>query len=230
MILAIGLATVLLLVVMAYVIAAWGSPEVGSLPFEFRRYLIQFLLVAALGAVVTFLIDYLKTRAERREQERQYRTSTLTSLLERLDLIYQRVKQTRQRLGIGPGHRADNADEMWGLRAEQQDLEQLRNDLEFHKLMFPELDHVHRQVGAMEKYLGRVWSEYKMEFQGAQVSEGSFGKRLRMFVESWKTGDSDFPNFSFYYHDARKVLLNLLIPTAAAHGGHQRLPSMPASQ
>jgi hypothetical protein len=143
MILAIGLAMALLLVSVAYVVAAWGSPEVDTLPYEFRKYLIQFFLIAALGAVVTALIDYFKRRAERREQERQYRTSTLTSLLERLDLIYQRVKQTRQRLGIRPGHRADNVDEMWGLRAEQQDLEQLAQDIDFHKtMMFPELNYV----------------------------------------------------------------------------------------
>lgn len=244
MILAISLAAVLLLVIMAYVIAAWGSPEVGSLPFEFRRYLIQFLLVAALGAVVTFLIDYLKTQAERREQERQYRTSTLTSLLQRLDLIYQRVKQTRQRLdliylreqqtrqrvGIRPKHRADNADEMWGLRAEQQDLEQLANDIKFHKIMFSKLDHVHKLVGEMEGYLGNVWREYKREFQDAQVSEGSFGLQLTMFIESGETGNSNFSKFSDYYHDARDVLLDLLVPTAAEDGARQRRSSTPASQ
>jgi hypothetical protein len=76
-----SLASALLLVSMAYVIAAWGSPEVDTLPYEFRKYLIQFFLIAALGAVVTALIDYFKRRAEQREQERQYRTSTLTSLL-----------------------------------------------------------------------------------------------------------------------------------------------------
>jgi hypothetical protein len=249
MILAIGLAMALLLVSVAYVVAAWGSPEVDTLPYEFRKYLIQFFLIAALGAVVTALIDYFKRRAERREQERQYRTSTLTSLLERLDLIYQRVKQTRQRLGIRPGHRADNVDEMWGLRAEQQDLEQLAQDIDFHKtMMFPELNYVHELVKSMETYLGEIWREYRLQlrdapvsegswreyrlqFQDAPVSEGSFGEQLRKFVESPKDDiESDFPEFSFYYHKAREVLLNLLVPTAAAHGDQQGRPSTPASK
>ena len=240
MIVGISLATVLLLVILAYVIAAWGSPEVDTLPFEFRKYLIQFFLIAALGAVVTVLIEYFKRRAERREQEekaqaerreqeRQYRTSTLTSLLERLDLIYQRVKQTRQplgfiyhrvkqtrqrlgfiyqrvkqtrqRLGIRPGHRADNIDEIWELRGEQQDLELLALDIDFHKRMFPELDHVHELVKKMENYLGEIWRQYRLQFRDAPVSEGSFEERLRKFVESPKDDkESDFPKFSLYYH------------------------------
>jgi hypothetical protein len=231
---------------MAYGIAAWawGSPEVDTLPFEFFKGLIQFLLIAAVGAVVTFFIDYLKrqaegreqeqkTLAEREEQEQKYRTKTLRSLLKRLDMIYQRVKQTRQRLGIRPGHRADNVDDMWGLRAEQQDLEQLAYDIDFHRrTVFPELKVVHDLVKSMETYLGEIWKEYRSQFRDAPASEGSFGERLKKFVESPKSKEkgSDFPVFSYYYHKTREVLLNLLVPTAAAHGDQQARPSTPASK
>jgi hypothetical protein len=169
----------------------------------------------------------------------------MTSLLERLDLIYQRVKQTRQRLGfiyqrvkqtrqrlgIRPGHRADNIDEIWELRGEQQDLELLALDIDFHKRMFPELDHVHELVKKMENYLGEIWRQYRLQFRDAPVSEGSFEERLRKFVESPKDDkESDFLKFSLYYHTARMVLLNLLVPTAAAYGDQQARPSTPASK
>jgi hypothetical protein len=97
------------------------------------------------------------------------------------------------------------------------DLEQLAKDIEVHQRIFRGLNLVLEHVKAMDRYLGGIWKEYRTEFQDAQGSYGSFGERLRMFDESSGTRKSDFPNFSVDYHEARRVLLELLIPTAAAH-------------
>lgn len=206
------LVVVVLLVGVAILISISEFPGAGSLSLDVRRHLIQFLLVVALGAVATFLVDYLKKRAEQREGDRRHRVDTIKSLLDRLDSIYRRVKHTRQRLGIKPGHRADNEHEMWNLREEQEDLEQLANDIETHETGFRSLRSARAEVDEMDKYLSRCWSEYKKESRAESTSPTSFGERLTMFVESPKSGDSDFPRFSRSYHEARRILVRLLVP------------------
>jgi hypothetical protein len=210
------LVVVILLVGIAILISISEFPGPGSLSLDIRRHLIQFLLVVALGAVATFLVDYLKKRAEQREGDRRYRFDTIKSLLDRLDSIYRRVKHTRQRLGFRPGHRADNEDEMWNLREEQEDLEQLGNDIETHERAFRGLNAARAQVDAMDAYLSRCWSEYKRDTRAESTSPTAFGERLTMFVESPKSGDSDFPQFSRSYHEARRVLVELLVPARVA--------------
>jgi hypothetical protein len=203
---------VVLLVGVAILISVSEFPGAGDLSLDIRRHIIQFLLVVALGAVATFLVDYLKKRAEQREVDRRYRVDTIKFLLERLDSIYRRVKHTRQRLGIKPGHRPDNEHEMWNLREEQEDLEQLGNDLETHARVFDGLSSARAQVDAMDEYLGRCWSEYKTKAGAESTSPTSFGERMTRFVESPKSGHSDFPEFSRSYHGARKILVELLAP------------------
>jgi hypothetical protein len=215
---------VILLVSAAIGLAVWELPA-DNLPVEVRQPLIQFLLVVALGAVVTFLVDYLRTRAEQRAGDRKYRTDTIRSLLERLDSIYRRVKHTRQRLGIKPGHRPDNEDEMWRLREEQEDLEQLGKDIEVHETMFEGLDSARSRVEAMDDYLGKCWVEYRTKSRGEVHGSQTFGPRLSMFVESPKSGNSDFPQFSDGYHKARKILIQLLIPAPTAGSSRRRSAS-----
>lgn len=211
----------LFLVGLAYLAATVGSPPQGT-AFELRRYLIQFLLLVALGAEVAFLGDRMKRRAEEREAERrrkreaadrkqQFAIDTARSLLDRLDATYRRVKRTRQRLGFRPGHRSDNESDMWDLRDEQEDLEQLAKDIEVHAVTIPDLSSVRGHVAAMDNYLGRCWSEYK---KGPPVEQGAtdFGERLLMFVASPKSGGSDFQIFSADYHSARRDLIVLLNP------------------
>jgi len=221
-VLAICLVIGFVLVGVAVIAGTVGSPAEGTIAFELRKYLIQFLLIVALGAVVAFLVDEMKRRAEVREEgrrhkreaddrERQYAIDTVRSLLERLDAIYRRVKRTRQRLGIQSEHRSDNSDDMWDLRDEDEDLEQLAKDIEVYAGTVQGLVTVRPCVEAMDEYLGECWSEYK---KGPHVREGSsgFGKRLSMFVASPRSGGSDFQVFSDKYHRARSELVRLLVP------------------
>jgi hypothetical protein len=211
-----------LLVGFALIAGTVGPPSEGTIEFELRKYLIQFLLIVALGALVAFLVDEMKRRAEAREEVRrnkreaddrkqQYAIDTVKSVLERLDSTYRRVKRTRQRLGIRPGHRPDTEDDMWALRDEQEDLEQLAKDIEVYEGTVRVLEPVRPSVEAMEAYLGRCWSEYKRD---PHIEEGAsrFGTRLSMFVASPRSGNSDFQVFSGRYHIARGKLVELLDP------------------
>jgi hypothetical protein len=59
---------VVVLVVSAVLIGTAESPASDTLAFELRKYIIQFLLIVALGAVVAFLV--VTRRGERSPRKR----------------------------------------------------------------------------------------------------------------------------------------------------------------
>ena len=119
------LAVIVVLLGIATGVAEWGSPAVDTLSYELRRHVIQFLLVGAVGAVVTIIIDDWKRREEDRRQAqaqadrvREYTTELVTSLLRQLEIVYREVKRTRQSLRLvsnAPLSKRQYMDGMWEL-------------------------------------------------------------------------------------------------------------------
>ncbi len=147
---------VLALVGSAVIVGTVGSPADNTINFELRKYFIQFLLIVALGAVVAFVVDGLKRKAEGEERERQrkaegeererqYAIDTLTSLLDRLDAIYQEVKRERRKfrlVDMTTLSKQEYVDAVAKLSDDKQDVERLWRDIEVLKRWLPELEPV----------------------------------------------------------------------------------------
>jgi hypothetical protein len=225
-VLGVSLAVVLVLVSIALIVGTVGSPERDTLPYEFRKYVIQFLLITALGAVVAFVIDRMRRREERHEDDRrkqreavdrrrQYETDTVRSLLDRLYATYRRVKRSRRLLRLIPlSHlsKQDYTDAMLKLNDDQEDIEQLWREIEALEPTLPELRTVRPSVEGMETYLKHLWDECEAvaanpddEFQAVRL------ETLRRFVAKLGGEEkSNFPVFHEHYYDARKKLIILL--------------------
>jgi hypothetical protein len=203
--------TALAFVGLAFLVSQWGSPDKDSVDFELRKQLIQFLVIIALGAIVTFLVEYIRRRAEQRARKRQYEIDVASSFLERLDSIYRRVKNSRQRLGfIGPHVEIRKLrKEMWRMRAEMEDLEQLDKDIEVQVEAIRGLVAVRDEVKIMDGYVGERWKEYRKNHDVAGEESPSFGDKLSSFVADSAQGD--FSTLGSSYHKARRVLVEMLI-------------------
>jgi ABC-type transport system involved in cytochrome bd biosynthesis fused ATPase/permease subunit len=98
---------VVVILALAVIAGTVRSLANGSIAFELRKYVIQLLLIVALGAVVASVAESLKQRREAADHERQYAVDTLTSLLDRLDRIYRAVKWTTSEV---PRHRHEGSE------------------------------------------------------------------------------------------------------------------------
>jgi hypothetical protein len=219
--------TALTFVGLAFIVSHWRPPDKDSLDFELRKQLIQFLVIVGLGAIVAFLVESIRIQAEqraqgrqdeaeRRERERQYEIDVASSFLERLDAIYRRVKNSRQLLGfLGPHAEARKVrKEMWRMRAEMEDLEQLDKDIEVHDKAIRGLVVVRNEVKIMDRYVGERWKEYRSIHDVTEEESPSFGDKLSSFVADPAQGD--FSTFDSSYHKARRVLVEMLITVSSA--------------
>jgi hypothetical protein len=219
--------TALTSVALAFIVSHLGPPDKDSLDFEFRKQLIQFLVIISLGAIVAFLVESIRIQAEQRardrrdeaerlERKRQYEIDVVSSFLERLDSIYRRVKNSRQRLGfLGPHAEIRKVrKEMWRMRAEMEDLEQLDKDIEVQAEAIRDLVVVRNEVKIMDRYVGERWKEYRRIHDATGEEPPSFGAKLSSFVADSAQGD--FPKFASSYHKARRVLVEMLITVSSA--------------
>jgi len=195
--------------------------------FELRKQLIQFLVIVGLGAIVAFLVESIRRQAEqrveftrklaeRRARERQYVIEVVSSFLERLDSIYRRVKNSRQRLGLLERQAKSRKvqKEMWRMRAEMEDLEQLDKDIEVQLEAIRGLGDVREEVKYMDGYVGARWKEWWKEYRSIHDVIGekslSFGPKLSDFVADFDSAGADFPKFASSYHKARGILVKML--------------------
>jgi hypothetical protein len=220
--LAASVAIIVVLVLAAVIVGTVGSPASEGLSFELRKYLMQFFLITALGAVVAILVYEYQRRRASSDRERQYTIDAVASILAQLDAIYRRVKQTRRLLRLSQARglkRQAYVDAMLKLDEDQQDLEQLVREMTVLQQRMPglessratELGRTRDAVKEMEDYLGLLWSEHE---KVAAMSDDDFMRadlpRLNEFVERVKTGRSDFQLFNGKYHCSRAMLIELL--------------------
>jgi hypothetical protein len=216
---------VVVLVVSAVLIGTAESPASDTIAFELRKYIIQFLLIVALGAVVAFLVDYAKRRAESAEEdrrkereaadrERQYAIDTVTSLLDRLDAIYRAVKRKRRSLrlvSISDLTEQDYVNDMSKLSEDKEDVEKLWRDIEALEPWLAELNPAKPCVKSMEKYLNLLEDEWE---RVAPEPDDSFQAEHLQFLKGFRakqaTGESDFQRFRTPYYDARSALIALV--------------------
>ena len=205
---------VALILGLAVIAGTVGSPVDGSIEFEFRKYIIQFLLIVALGAVVAFVAESLKQRREGADRERQYAVDTLTSLLNRLDLIYRSVKGTRRRfrvIGMKDLDKTAYVGAMSKLSDDKQEVEQLWRDIEVLEGWLPDLGPVRPLVKRMENYLGPLEDEWEAV---GLIPDDKFRaesqKALEGFYVKWDTKKSTFRQFREPYYSARRALMTLL--------------------
>jgi len=205
--LVVSVGVAVILVWIAYRVAeSKPSPASGTLSYEFRLHLIQFLLVTALGAVAAFIVDAVKRRAEERARWREYEFDTADSLLERLETIYRVVKDTRQRMMLRRGNPPSD-EEMWEIRDRQQDLEQLWKSAEVHAAAIGgDLSQMSVDVHySMENYLGRIWDEWV-------TTSGTIGGELEKFATPEGHPGFNFGLFDTAYWTSRRRLIKLLVP------------------
>jgi hypothetical protein len=172
----------------------------------------------------------LATHREEARVARETESKLLASLLERLDSIYRRVKETRQRLGLLHNYGEKASLEMWNMRAEMEHLEQLAKDIELHKHTIPGLEDIHSNVRTMDAYVGECWKEYKKSPTGR---DGNFEDRVSKFVADAVPDEGDFQDFGGSYQQARWRLVELLIAVQdpqddVAQAGRSRRRAPPA--
>jgi DNA repair exonuclease SbcCD ATPase subunit len=237
-------AVVLVLIGSAVIVGTVGSPANDGIAFELRKYLIQFLLIVALGAVVAFVVDGLKRKAESEERdrqrkaeseerdrqrkarseerERQYAIDTLTSLLDRLDEIYREIKRERRQLRVLDMKTMSKQEYVRAgaqLSDDKQEVEKLWRDIEVLERWLPELEPVRPSVESMEKYLNPLETEW--ENVGSTTDEDfdaeSLG-HLRAFYVKWSDPESTFGVFREHYRKARSDLMSLLANERTGRG------------
>jgi hypothetical protein len=225
-----GLAALVLLVGIGFLVGTMWQPST-ELSLETGKLFLQAIFVVALGALVAFFVDFLKKRAEQREErsrkareaaerERDYATDTLKSFLERTDVAYREVKRLRRRLQgrMGPELGAliakqDYWDAMLTLDELQMELEQLQKDAEAVVDRVPELAAIAQGLGRMEKYLGLIWKEAERRFVSLDDSFSAADEHLERvsgFLASSASGRGDFWVFANLYHDNRRSLVSSL--------------------
>lgn len=218
-------AVVLVLIGSAVIVGTVATPANDTIAFELRKYLIQFLLIVALGAVVAFVVDGLKRKADSeererqrkarsKERERQYAIDTLTSLLDRLDEIYRRIKRERRQLRVVDMKTMTRLEYVRAgarLSDDKQEVEKLWRDIEVLERWLPKLKPVRPSVESMERDLNPLETEW--ESVGSTADEDFDAEslsHLRGFYVKWNDPESTFGVFREHYRKARSDLMRLL--------------------
>lgn len=215
----------LLLLGAAWFAGTWDPPEAGTISFELRKHLIQFLLLVALGAVVAFIVDDTNRRntnaeEERRKQketaerERQSAIEIVTLLLDRLGEIYREVKKERYSMRLISEvelTKGRYVEVIKALHADKQALEILWQDIQTNAGWLPELTPIWPRVEQMEAYLRPIENEAELV---RETPESDFSvasqRELTAFTAKWKSGESSFPKFRELHHQARAGLIDVL--------------------
>ena len=193
--------------------------------FELRKYLIQFFLLVALGAVIAYVVDDTNRRTadaetkrredrDRADRERQSAIDVVTALLSRLGEIYGDVKRERHLLRLVPledlSKQGYVASMRW-LHDEKQALEDLWKDMEAYGEWLPELIPLGQLVKEMETYLRPLENELEAvkrlpdaTFQATSRTE------LMGFLAKKYVPTSTFHVFRSLEHRARAGLVELL--------------------
>jgi hypothetical protein len=197
----------------------------ATIGYELRKNLIQFLLIGALGAVVAFLVDDAKRRADAGEEtrrkdreaaERRRRSAVdlATSLLARLDETYADVKRTRRAVRRTPGSELSRdayIDIVVSLiDGEKAEFEKLWHEMRDLQDLMPELRNVWPSVNAMEDYLRPMEDEMESILQQTRVFDAATLRKLSGFRAKTVDSISTFSKFRDHYHEARHGLVVLI--------------------
>ena len=202
----------------AWWVATISPPATGTTAFEFRKLLIQFLLIVALGAVVAFFVEIARLRISNNEQERQYSIEEVSAILVQLDTIYRRVKQDRHKMMIASGHDMDQDwydGSMVTLREAKQDLEGLWRDVEARSgwLLVPLTD-VEQGIKNMERYFDPIEGEWEAQMGEPHQPGGLFDQsrhpKFGQFRARSRSGGSSWPEFRNQYYICRERLIAIL--------------------
>lgn len=158
---------VLVLVVAALAVAAAivGSvdpPPNNTLAFETRKLFVQFLLIAAGGALVASLLELFKERRHAQELQSEYRTRAIRTTLDNLDTIYTDVKRQRRELRLFPREsvpRHEYEAIVRRLCEIQIDAELLKRNVRALAPRLPALGSLAADLDALDRYLSKLWSE-----------------------------------------------------------------------
>lgn len=200
-------------------------PAEGTIDFELRKYLIQFLLLVALGAVVALILENAKQRAsdedERRrkdreasERERQTAIDIVTLLLDRLGTIYREVKRRRHAWRLVPEAtftKARYVEATLELHADKQALEVLWQDIRTNARWLPELDSIWPGVEKMEDYLRPIEDEVERARETPDSEFMIASQEVFIgFLAKARAGESTFGTFRALHHEARAGLVDVL--------------------
>ena len=220
-------ALLLLLAWLAGVIAG-PTPQQGTIEFEYRKFLMQFLMVVAVGAVVKYLVD--RSAKQRDEYRSLLSNATLRAgeFLTSLTAIYSDTKDIRVLIEVvvREPHDLDKDTYMGAMtrvRSGQQALERLQDRAEELEVVMWRLSAEARtdreprlltSVCKMEAYLGALTDEWRGVAAKWKDREPSPEPLPRLYAFVRRTAEEDFngdfKNFSSSYKDARRVVLNFL--------------------
>jgi hypothetical protein len=214
---AVGVGIVFL--VAAVILGTNFAPTNGTIEFELLKLIIQFLLIVALGAVVTIGVDAVRRRMDSEASQRQYEVDTLTSYLAQLDERYREVRRERRYMAIKiPMTYKYYNKAMRRLNDQKQDLEHLwRDEMQVVENWLPAIQGLSCCVKEMEDYLGHIEDEWKAVARAP--NERLRAPLLEAFLAPTDTRDPNFRDFSVPsnfaefrvpYRAARDELVKLL--------------------
>ena len=148
--------------VTAALVGSVNPPPTGTLAFETRKLFVQFLLIAAGGALVARLLESFKERRHAHALQREYRTRAIRTTLDNLDTIYTDVKRQRRELRLFPREsvpRHEYEEIVRRLCELQIDAELLKRNVRALAPRLPALGSLDVDLDSLDRYLSKLWSE-----------------------------------------------------------------------
>jgi hypothetical protein len=184
----------------------------GTIGFELIKFFIQFLLIVALGAFVAVSVETFKRRLDSEDRRRQYEIDTLTSLLDRLDNLYQAVKRERHALSVIQFSQLTYEDytaRMSLLREIKQDAEKIWREMKGLEWI-PGLERVWVEIQKMENRLDPAESEWESIARGGDA-DAAVGPHFKVEqlreLGRFRSGEN---YLGTPYYKARTMLIELL--------------------
>jgi hypothetical protein len=210
---------VLVVLALGFAAALVGSvdpPPKGTLAFETRKLFVQFLLIAAGGALVASLLELFKERRHAQELQSEYRTRAIRTTLDNLDTIYTDVKRERRELRLFPREsvpRHEYEAIVKRLRELQTDAELLKRNVRALAPRLPALGSLDADLDSLDRYLSRLWSEAEATLgssaPGDDLNLASL-PRVLGFVAHRREPEATFEDVAGPYTRVRDRLVELL--------------------
>jgi hypothetical protein len=200
---------------LAFIVSRVAEARPNTISFEFYKLLIQALLLGAVGASLSAAIQEVRLRRDGDERRRTFRREHIESLLHDIDEDYRLIKRSRRMLQLElPIRHSLYRTEMVNLEDIQRSIEELEANIsKLENEGVPELATVGQHLGAMNRYVDELWTEYESNARRSddELPPSSL-KSLNAFIAD--IDDGSFNRLKTSYRAARLELLGQLATIA----------------
>ena len=191
------------------IIMIFNADARSELSVELVKSLLQVIVIATLGGVVSLLTQEYSRERERREALNDFRKTLLGNLVQ----VFRETKKARRLLRARRGSLQFYDEQMALINDLQLDLETINEEIETTDQAFPG-EEVKRKIATMAKYLNILVEEYERNMPKLNRETPSTSldelKYLNDFIGSFR--ESKFSkDFVYLYHDALKSMRGVIM-------------------